>query len=121
MNILQQEITNYLLERGWGTSLPGEYAKSMSIEMGELLENFQWSNPTAEEIKVDPEKLRNISYEMADVVIYAIQLCHVLDIDFEQAVLTKLALAGKKYPAELVKNNPTLKRDIHRSHRKNRV
>lgn len=120
MNVLQQEITNYLRERGWGTSQPGEYAKSISIEAGELLESFQWSNATAEELKANQAKLAEISHEMADVVIYAVQLCNVLDIDFEKAVLTKLALVRQKYPAEVVRGKPDRVRQIHKDHRDNK-
>lgn len=49
-------IREYLVERGWDQLRPGDLAKSISIEAAELLELFQWTNPSLEEVKADQKK-----------------------------------------------------------------
>ena len=53
MKALEKEIFKYLKERNWHKLQPGDLAKSISVEAGELLELFQWLNPTLKEIKKD--------------------------------------------------------------------
>jgi len=103
MSLLQDQIKKHLEDRGWQKYPPGDFAKSVSIEAAELLENFQWSNPTAQSVKKDAAKLREVSREASDVIIFAIELCVVLGVDYEQAALEKLADAQKKYPVDKVK------------------
>lgn len=57
-------------------------AISLSLEAGEVLEHFQWS----EELK-DPQEFAD---ELADVALYLLQLASIADIDLEQAILHKL-------------------------------
>jgi NTP pyrophosphatase (non-canonical NTP hydrolase) len=102
MNELQEEIWDYLVEREWHRLNPGDLAKSISIEAAELLEHFQWSQPSAGELKADPEKMVKIRKEIADVIIYALELCSVFEIDFQEVVKEKLAHVRKKYPVEEV-------------------
>lgn len=73
---------------------PKDLAISLSLEAGELLENFQWR--TSEEGLQD--NFENIKDELADVAIYALMLAHDLGIDIEQAIRAKLAKNARKYP-----------------------
>jgi NTP pyrophosphatase (non-canonical NTP hydrolase) len=75
-------------------------AKSVMIEGAELLEIFQWKNYTVEEINADKELKLNIKKELADVMIYAIELAVLLDIDVNDAVRYKLEHNRKKYTVE---------------------
>jgi NTP pyrophosphatase (non-canonical NTP hydrolase) len=61
---------------------PRNIAISLVLEASEVLEHFQWS-----EGKASQEELAG---ELADVALYLLQLSSILDIDLEQAVLTKL-------------------------------
>lgn len=61
---------------------PRNLAISLSIEAAEILEHFQWNSDLA-----DPESLAG---ELADVMLYLLQLASVSGIDLEQAVLDKL-------------------------------
>ena len=115
--MIQTQIKEYLEERGWDSLPPADLAKSIMIEGAELLENFQWKNYTAEEIKANPELLANIQKEMADVMIYAIELAIHLDIDMNQAVQQKMEHNAKKYPAEQIKNTDSLD-DFYMSQKK---
>jgi NTP pyrophosphatase (non-canonical NTP hydrolase) len=102
---LTQTIFNHLEERGWHTPTPASLAKSVVIEAAELLENFQWSESSLEKIQNDPKKLSNIKLELADVLIYCLQMAKVLDLDVEKIIQEKLAKVAQKYPAEAVKGN----------------
>lgn len=104
MKTLEKEISKYLKERGWHKLRPGDIAKSIAIESGELLELFQWYNPTLEEVKKDKEKIAEIKKELADVLIFCLDLSVTLGIDTRKIILDKLEKAKKKYPAKLMKN-----------------
>jgi len=98
---LQAQIKAFLQARSWYPLRPSDIAKSVSIESAELLEHFQWADHTPNQIKKDPAKLADIKKEIADVIIYAIEMGIMLDFDVNDAIQEKIAHNGKKYPAEL--------------------
>ena len=61
-------------------------AVSLNLEAAEVLEHFQW-----DESLIDPQ---SFSDELADVMLYLLQLASISGIDLEKAVLAKL---GKNY------------------------
>ncbi len=105
MKELETTIRKYLKERGWNHLLPGDIAKSIMIEGAELLEHFQWENPSLERVRRNKEKLEEIGKELADVLIYALELSVLLKLDTKKIIKDKLAHAAKKYPAHLMKKN----------------
>jgi dCTP diphosphatase len=106
MKDLQKMVGDFLKARGWDERQdPANYAKSISIEAAELLELFQWNNPTAEEILNNKKLLASIKQELADVLIYCLDMASVLDLDIEKIVQEKMLYNAKKYPVKLVKNN----------------
>lgn len=106
MSMKDQEaaIRTYLVERGWDQLRPGDLAKSISIEAAELLELFQWTNPSLEEVKQDPKKLEAIKKELADVLIYSLDMSVLLGLDTADIIQKKLEQVKAKYPAEMFKN-----------------
>ena len=102
-------VREYLAERGWDDLRPGDLAKSISIESAELLELFQWSNQTASEVRADSEKLELIKKELADVMLYCLDMSVVLGLDTGEIVLSKLEKIKQKYPAELFVNRDASK------------
>jgi NTP pyrophosphatase (non-canonical NTP hydrolase) len=54
----------------------------LAIEAAEVLEHFQWSEPA--------EPAADLAGELADVLLYLLQLASLTGIDLEQAVLAKL-------------------------------
>lgn len=60
-------------------------AKSVGIEAGELLECFQWSD---EPRNGDWE---HVYEELADVMIYCIQMADVLGVDLDEIIRSKMA------------------------------
>ena len=101
MKKYEDAIREYLTERGWEDLRPGDLAKSISIESAELLEIFQWSNQTASEVRADTDKLELIKKELADVMLYCLDMSVVLGLDTGEIVLSKLEKVKQKYPAEL--------------------
>jgi NTP pyrophosphatase (non-canonical NTP hydrolase) len=104
MKDFQNKVLKYLQARGWGKGNPADYAKSIVIEAGELLEHFQWSNPTPSELKADKEKFKKVQEEIADVMIYCFDLSVTLGFDMEKVLNAKLNKVIKKYPAKLMKD-----------------
>jgi NTP pyrophosphatase (non-canonical NTP hydrolase) len=90
-----EKITQFRDERGW---LPFHNEKdlviSISLEANELLENFQWKS-SEEALESSAE---NIKEEMADVLIYLLQLADKMDIDLEEEVFKKMEKNAIKYP-----------------------
>jgi len=93
---LVQKIDDFRDERNWRPHHnPKDLAISLSIEVSELLEAFQWR--TSEEAW--EENQENIKEEIADVLIYALTLCSELNVDVEEIVVDKIRKNGEKYPS----------------------
>jgi NTP pyrophosphatase (non-canonical NTP hydrolase) len=95
MKELIQKITQFRDERGWKEyHNPKDLAISISLEANELLENFQWRSSE----EATTESMQNIKEEMADVLIYLLQLVDKLDVDLEEEVHKKMEKNAIKYP-----------------------
>jgi NTP pyrophosphatase (non-canonical NTP hydrolase) len=95
MENIRQEILTFRDARNWKSHHnEKDLAISISLEANELLENFQWK--TDEEAVRDSEQ--NIKEEMADILIYLVQLADKMDIDLEEEVLKKMKKNELKYP-----------------------
>lgn len=105
----EDEVRDYLVERGWDQLRPGDLAKSISIESAELLELFQWTNPSLSDVKSDVEKMEAIKNELADVLIYCLDLSVLLGFDTANIITKKLEKVKLKYPANLFKNRDKAK------------
>ena len=77
-----------------------DLAAGLSIEAGELLEQFLWKQPK----DADPVKVKE---ELADVLIFALLLAHEQKIDLAQAIKEKLAQNDAKYPVDKAKGKST--------------
>lgn len=103
MKKLEQKIRKHLKDRGWDKLRPADLAKSIMIEGAELLELFQWWNQSLDEVKADKAKLEDIKKELADVLIFCIEMSVTLGFDTEKIIIKKLQAAQKKYPARLMR------------------
>ena len=94
-------IRNFIVERDWAHfQKPSALAMSASIEMGELLERFQWmSDDEISNLLRDEQYQESIADEIADVVIYMIRLADTTGINLTQAILRKMEKNEEKYPA----------------------
>jgi NTP pyrophosphatase (non-canonical NTP hydrolase) len=85
-------LRQFVSERNWQQfHTPENLAKSISIESAELLELFQWSEPSGSE---------DIKDELADVLTYCILLADKYDLDVEKIILEKLEKTKAKYPID---------------------
>lgn len=105
MKDLEKRVRQHLEERGWDHLRPSDIAKSIMIEGAELLELFQWENLSLEKVRENKEKIEEIKKELADVLIYALEMSVLLRLDTTKIISDKLDLAAKKYPAELMRKN----------------
>lgn len=103
MKDLEKKVLKHLQDRGWDKLKPSDISKSIMIEGAELLELFQWENRELEEVRQDEEKVDKIRGELADVMIYCIELAVLLNFDVTSLINDKLEIVAKKYPAELMK------------------
>lgn len=71
---------------------------ALSVEVAELVEHFQWLTET-ESRNIQGEKLHEVSEEVADVLLYLLQICNQLKIDPVNAAQKKLIKNAIKYPA----------------------
>ncbi len=105
MKEIEARVLKYLKDRGWDKLSPSDLAKSIMIESAELLEHFQWGSFSLEDVKNDKEKMDGVKKELADVLIYCIEMSVLLGLDTKSIIFDKLAHVEKKYPAELMKKN----------------
>lgn len=93
-------IRAFAAERDWEQfNSPKNLAGSVAIEAGELLEHFQWLTD-AQSRALPPDKVDAVSLEIADVLLYLLNLADHLGIDVVEAAQRKMALNAQKYPAE---------------------
>jgi dCTP diphosphatase len=85
---------------------PKNVAMALTVEASELLEIFQWMSEAESLAAKDiPEIKKNISYELADIIIYAIRMADLLNINLNEALHNKMAVNNDKYPADKVKGS----------------
>ncbi|MFP4559321.1 MAG: nucleotide pyrophosphohydrolase [Candidatus Hadarchaeota archaeon] len=99
---LRVRLGEFVRERDWEKfHNPKNIAESICIEAGELMEVFQWrSEHETANWKFDQEKKDRIGEELADVIIYSLNMANAMDIDVAQAVLSKIEQNEEKYPVD---------------------
>jgi NTP pyrophosphatase (non-canonical NTP hydrolase) len=97
---LARQLQQFADARDWGPfHSPKNLASALIVEAGELLEHFQWLTEDQSR-QLAPDKRQAVAHEMADVLLYLVQLSTVLGIDLMDAAQAKLALNAQKYPVE---------------------
>ena len=98
---LKIAVHNFVKDREWEKyHTPRNLAESISIEASELLELFQWSLNEEKSSVMDPEKLRRLEDELADVFVYCISLTNATGIDITKCIMSKMKRNEEKYPTE---------------------
>jgi len=99
---LRKLVEDFVAQRDWQRfHTPKNLAMSLAIEAAELMEHFQWL--TAEQsqtLRDQPETLRPVAEELADVFCYGLAMANVLGLDVSSAICAKLAKNEQKYPVE---------------------
>ena len=94
LKTLEEAMHAFVASKGWYETdsprpqTPKNLAVSLVLEAGEVLEHFQWS----EDLK-DPDALAG---ELADVMLYLLQLASITEIDLGQAVMDKLEVNQRR-------------------------
>lgn len=95
---IQKKILSFRNERDWAQFHdPKNLAEAISIEAGELLENFLWKT-TEQSRNLTAEELKNVKEELADIFIFLTYLSEEYKIDLLKEVEKKIALNEAKYP-----------------------
>lgn len=95
------DLRAFVAERDWDQfHSPKDLAVGLAVEAGELLENFQWSDPAPEDLRKDEARMARVRHETADVLLYALLLADKLGFDPVEAAREKLAINRAKYPAD---------------------
>lgn len=88
LKTLEAAMHTFVENKGWYAAdsvkpqTPKNLAISLVLEASEVLEHFQWGEQTS-----DKEELAG---ELADVMLYLLQLASISEIDLGQAVMNKL-------------------------------
>lgn len=95
---LRHQLAAFAAERDWQQfHSPKNLASALIVEAGELLEHFQWM--TEEQSRaLQPEQKQAIAGEIADVLLYLVQLSDALGIDPIAAAQDKIQVNARKYP-----------------------
>lgn len=96
---LARRLQQFADERHWQPfHSPKNLASALVVEAGELLEHFQWLTEDQSR-QLDADRKQAVAHEMADVLLYLVQLSSALDIDLMAAAKAKMVLNAQKYPA----------------------
>jgi dCTP diphosphatase len=102
---IAKRLADFARDRDWEQfHSPKNIATALSVEASELLEIFQW---LTEDQSKEPsrEAMEKVKEEVADVQLYLIRLCDLLQIDLAAAVDAKLAANARKYPVHKARGN----------------
>ena len=103
LETIQKKILSFRSERDWAQFHdPKNLAEALSIEAGELLENFLWKT-TEQSRNLTPEELKNVKEELADIFIFLTYLSEEYKIDLLAEVENKIAKNEIKYPVHKAK------------------
>jgi NTP pyrophosphatase (non-canonical NTP hydrolase) len=99
---LQAELRHFAAEREWQPfHTPKNLSTALMVEAAELAEIFQWQTPEESRLAhQDAGAKQRIGEEVADVLLYLLQVADHCQIDVAHAVRDKLAKNAIKYPAK---------------------
>jgi dCTP diphosphatase len=99
---LTEMIREFVRERDWEQyNRPLNLVMSASIEVGELLELFQWKTEAdVEEALKNNEFREALASEIADVLVYLLRVADTTGINPADAVIEKMKKNAKKYPVD---------------------
>jgi NTP pyrophosphatase (non-canonical NTP hydrolase) len=100
LSALQITLRQFAAERDWQPfHTPKNLAMALMVETAELAEIFQWMTPEQSQCAhQDQVTKERIGDEVADVLLYLLQLADHAEIDLKRTVGRKLVMNAKKYP-----------------------
>lgn len=102
---LARQLDQFAAARDWQQfHSPKNLASALIVEAAELLEHFQWTTEQQSR-ELSAEQRAAVGAEMADVLLYLVQLGNVLGIDPVAAAQAKLKLNETRYPVDRARGN----------------
>ncbi len=100
---LQARLRRFSAERDWEPfQTPKNLAMAMVVEAAELVEIFQWMTPEeSTRLAEHPRRQQHLGEEIADVLVYLLQIADRCGVDIAAAVDRKIGLNALKYPPKL--------------------
>ena len=97
---LKEAVLDFANRRDWGKyHRPKHLSMSIAIEAAEIMEHFQWlSEEQSDEVIRKPKVRAEVAEELADVLMYCMELANVADIDLADAYFKKLAKNETRFP-----------------------
>jgi dCTP diphosphatase len=100
---LRDRLRRFTAERDWREfHSPKNLSMALIAEAAELVEHFQWLTEE-QSAALSPEDREAVALEMADVLLYLVQLADRLEVDLLDVAERKMALNEQKYPAETMR------------------
>ncbi|MDM0015092.1 nucleotide pyrophosphohydrolase [Variovorax sp. J22P168] len=97
---LAEQLEQFAADRDWQQfHSPKNLSAALAVEAAELLEHFQWLTEDQSRA-LSPAKRDAVGAEVADVLLYLVQLASALGIDPIAAAQAKLQLNDLKYPVD---------------------
>lgn len=104
---LAHRLDQFAQARDWSPfHSPKNLASALIVEAGELLEHFQWLTEDQSRALDDACK-QAVAAEMADVLLYLVQLASALDVNLVEAAQRKIEVNEQRYPVEKAKGRST--------------
>ncbi|WP_395704297.1 nucleotide pyrophosphohydrolase [Aquabacterium sp.] len=95
---LAADLQRFAAERDWQPfHAPKNLASALVVEAGELLEHFQWLTE-AQSRDLPPATRDEVAGEIADVLLYLVQLASALGIDPVAAARAKMQVNAQRFP-----------------------
>ena len=100
VDALQARLRAFAAERQWQPfHTPKNLSTALMVESAELAEIFQWMTPEQSlAVRGDPALREPIADEVADVLLYLLQLADHTGVDLREAVERKLVKNAIKHP-----------------------
>lgn len=103
--MLRDKLRDFAAARDWAQfHSPKNLSMALMVEVAELMEHFQWLTEERSANLPATDK-QAVSEELADILLYLVQLADKLDVDLSAAALHKLDKNALKYPAEQVRGS----------------
>lgn len=100
LETLRSALRSFNAERDWGRyHAPRNLAMALSVEAGELLQLYLWSEDGGPQPPV-ASRAPKVAEEAADVLICLLNLCEAAGVDLSAAVEAKIRKNAEKYPVE---------------------
>jgi NTP pyrophosphatase (non-canonical NTP hydrolase) len=108
IQLLQQTLREFAAARNWQPfHAPKNLSTALMVESAELAEIFQWMTPDeSTAAHLYPDKKEHIADEVADVLLYLLQVADRCAIDIPQAVANKLVKNAIKHPVPVSMSEP---------------